>query len=61
MSDEARNVELLRKAYGVWSETRGGSADHWLEICADRSRSARSPKARRGSAYLTAYQSPRRR
>lgn len=36
MSEEARNVELLRKAYGLWSETRGNSSDHWLEICAER-------------------------
>ena len=25
MSEEARNVELLRKAYGSWSKTRGAS------------------------------------
>ena len=28
MSEEARNVELLRKAYAGWNETRDNSADH---------------------------------
>ncbi len=34
MSHEARNTEILRKAYALWRETRGGSADHWLGILA---------------------------
>ena len=36
MSDEVRNVELLKKAYEQWSDSRGASADQWLEICADQ-------------------------
>ena len=35
MSDQARNVETLRQAYSRWSETKGGSVDEWLEVCAD--------------------------
>ncbi len=35
MSDEARNVEVLKAAYRRWSETKGGSVDEWMKICAD--------------------------
>lgn len=35
MSDEARNVEILKAAYQRWSETKGGSVDDWMKICAD--------------------------
>ena len=33
MSDEARNVAILREGYRRWSESRGASVDHWLTIC----------------------------
>ncbi len=56
MSDEARNVEQLRKAYGVWSNTRGASSDHWLEICAENIAFGSLANGPPGSAYLTAYQ-----
>ena len=56
MSEEARNVELLRKAYGKWSETLGGSADHWLEICAEKIAFGSLANGPPGSTYLTAYQ-----
>ena len=35
MADEARNVEILKAAYKSWSDTKGGSVDDWLKICAD--------------------------
>jgi hypothetical protein len=35
MSDEARNVELLKDAYGRWHESKGASVDHWMTIVAD--------------------------
>jgi ketosteroid isomerase-like protein len=35
MSDEARNVEILKAAYTRWSDTKGESVDDWLNICAD--------------------------
>jgi hypothetical protein len=57
MSEEARNVELLRKAYSRWSETRGGSSVHWLEICADQIAFGSLAQGPPGSPYLTAYQS----
>jgi hypothetical protein len=38
MNQEDANVELLREAYLKWHETRGGSANHWLERMADNIR-----------------------
>ncbi len=35
MSDEARNVEVLKAAYSRWRDTKGGSVDDWLKICTD--------------------------
>jgi hypothetical protein len=35
MSEEAQNIAILRDAYRQWSESRGGSADHWVAICDD--------------------------
>ena len=35
MTREARNTEILRKAYALWDETKGGSVDHWLSVIAD--------------------------
>jgi ketosteroid isomerase-like protein len=35
MSDEARNVEVLKAAYRRWSDSKGGSVEDWLKICAD--------------------------
>ena len=35
MSDEARNVEILKAAYTRWSDTKGESVDDWQKICAD--------------------------
>ena len=35
MSDEARNVEILKHAYKRWSDTLGESVDDWMNICDD--------------------------
>ena len=35
MADEARNVEILKAAYKRWSDTKGGSVDDWMKVCAD--------------------------
>src|SRR5882672_6017856 len=32
---ESANVAMLTEAYRRWHESRGGSVDHWLSICAD--------------------------
>ena len=39
-----------------WSETLGGSADHWLEICAEKIAFGSLANGPPGSTYLTAYQ-----
>jgi uncharacterized protein len=31
MSNEQRNVEILKEAYRRWDETRGGSVNYWFE------------------------------
>ena len=58
MADEARNVEILKAAYKRWSDSKGGSVDDWLKICADNIAfgslaQGAAPKAQ----YLTAYSS----
>lgn len=58
MADEARNVEILKQAYKSWSDSKGGSADDWLKICADdidfgSIAQGAAPKVQ----YLTAYSS----
>ena len=56
MSDEVRNVELLRKAYGEWSNNRGASADHWLEICAERIAFGSLAHGPAAAPYMTAFE-----
>ena len=58
MSDESRNVEILKAAYTRWSDTKGESVDDWLKICADdidfgSLAQGAAPKVQ----YLTAYSS----
>ncbi|MBR1172015.1 nuclear transport factor 2 family protein [Bradyrhizobium sp. DASA03005] len=31
MSNEAANVHILKEAYRLWHESRGGSVDHWFD------------------------------
>lgn len=57
MSEEARNVELLRKAYGRWSESRGASADEWLAICADRIAFGSLAHGPAAAPYMAAFHS----
>ena len=35
MSEQARNVELLKDAYKRWHDSKGGSLDHLLSLVAD--------------------------
>ena len=50
------NVGQLRQAYQLWNDTRGGSAQHWLDLMADdvtmRSVTAGAP----GMAFTKANQ-----
>jgi hypothetical protein len=57
MSDEARNVAILKKAYARWSETLGGSANEWLAICADDIAFGSLAQGPEGARYLTEYHS----
>jgi uncharacterized protein len=58
MSDEARNVEMLKQAYGRWGETSGHSADDWMKICADDIAFGSIAEGRSQAArYLTSYSS----
>jgi len=58
MSDEARNVEILKAAYERWSRSRGASADEWLKICADNiAFGSLAHGAPQGAKYLTSYRS----
>jgi ketosteroid isomerase-like protein len=56
MADEQRNVELLRKAYGVWSETRGATPDHWLDICAENIAFGSLAQGPPAAPYMSAFQ-----
>jgi uncharacterized protein len=57
MSDEARNVAILTDAYQRWSDSRGGSADHWISICDDNIRFGSLAEAMHGVAYMATYRS----
>jgi len=57
MSDEARNIDLLKQAYARWHDSKGGSADEWLKICADNIAFGSLAQGQAaGARYLTAYQ-----
>jgi ketosteroid isomerase-like protein len=55
MSDEARNVAILKDAYRRWSETLGGSADHWMSICDDNIKFGSIAESVQSVAYMTSY------
>jgi ketosteroid isomerase-like protein len=56
MSDEARNVAILKQAYSRWSETKGGSVSDWMDICADNIGFGSLAQGRPVEAsYMTAY------
>jgi ketosteroid isomerase-like protein len=58
MADEARDVEILKSAYQRWSDSKGASADHWLDVCdAKISFGSLAQGAAQGANYLTTYQS----
>jgi uncharacterized protein len=35
MSEESKNIEILKDAYRRWHETKAGSVDHWLHLMTD--------------------------
>jgi ketosteroid isomerase-like protein len=56
MSEEARNVAILKHVYRRWSETLGGSADEWLAICADNISFGSLAEGPQGAKYMSAHQ-----
>jgi ketosteroid isomerase-like protein len=59
MADEAAgNVEILKAAYQRWSDTKGGSVDDWLKICADNiAFGSLAQGAAPAVQYMTSYSS----
>ena len=50
MGNEARNVGLLKEAYKLWHDSKGGSVDHFMNMVAD---DIRFGSIARGTAPLT--------
>ena len=58
MSEEARNVEMLKHAYQRWADTLGDSVDDWMQICSpDISFGSLAQGSAEGAKYMTAYRS----
>jgi ketosteroid isomerase-like protein len=58
MSDEARNVEILKNAYRHWHETKAGGINEWMAICDDEIRFGSIAEGGvRGAQFLTSYRS----
>ena len=56
MSDEARNVEVLKAAYDKWAQSKGGSVDSWMEICdANIAFGSLAHGAPQAADYMTSY------
>jgi ketosteroid isomerase-like protein len=57
MSEEARNVGILKEAYGLWHDTKGASVDHWMSICADQLDFGSLAQSVKSVPYMTVYES----
>lgn len=58
MSEETRNVEILKHAYQRWADTLGGSVDDWMQICDQNiSFGSLAQGTAEGAKYMTAYRS----
>ena len=55
ISDEARNVAILQDAYRDWSDSRGGSVDHWMSICDDNIKFGSIAARVESVDYMTTY------
>lgn len=56
MSEEARNVAILKEAYRLWHETKGKSVSHWISICADAIEFGSIAQNIRSVPYMTTYE-----
>ena len=54
-SEEAQNVAILKEAYRRWSDSRGGSADHWVSICDENLKFGSIAEPLAGVDYMTSY------
>lgn len=57
MSEEASNVAILKEAYRLWHETKGGSVDHWMSICADQLDFGSLAQPEKSVPYMKLYES----
>jgi len=55
ISEETRNVAVLKEAYRLWHETKGGSVDHWMDICADELTFGSLGQGVKAAPYMTLY------
>jgi ketosteroid isomerase-like protein len=57
MSEETRNVDILKQAYGLWHDSKGRSVDHWMSICADQLDFGSLAQTVKSVPYMTVYES----
>ncbi len=57
MSEENRNVGILKDVYRHWHETKGKSVDRWLEICADQLDFGSLAQTEKSLPYMKLYES----
>jgi ketosteroid isomerase-like protein len=56
MANEASNVETLKPIYQRWGDSKGGSVDEFMNLCADNiAFGSLAQGAPEGARYLTAY------
>lgn len=57
MSEEARNVALLKEAYRLWHETKGKSVEHWMNLFADSFEFGSIAQSVQSTPYMAMYDS----
>jgi ketosteroid isomerase-like protein len=57
MSDATHNVEVLKRAYRGWRDSRGKDVDCWMSICAPDIRFGSLAQGMERAEYMTAYSS----
>jgi ketosteroid isomerase-like protein len=57
MAQEADNVAILKEGYKHWRDSKGGSVDHWMSICAENIKFGSLAQGRPKVEYLTSYSS----
>jgi ketosteroid isomerase-like protein len=55
MSNEARNVEILKDAYARWHDSKGGSVDHWMTVVGENVRFGSLARGAPEMAFATKY------